>query len=136
MNERLDRGFFPRRGLAAFALLIAFVAAGCSAQQKFQDQVLVPQLQNAWPGIVEDARESGATDLEPTMEAMRDAMRNRDRVAMFLLWPRIRQAAYAGIQFQLNRGEIGPGVADSLRLRVETFDRGVAEITQGMEVTR
>lgn len=43
--------------------------------------------------------------------------------AVVYLWPLMEQAAQAGIQARVDSGEIGPGVGQSLNMRVAEFER-------------
>jgi hypothetical protein len=75
----------------------------------------------AWVGIAVDVDES----LRAESEEMRDALRSGDVARVkAAAWPALRDSALAGIRARCGRGELGPSVAEILRMRVQEFDLG------------
>jgi len=109
-----------------FASLVVMACAGLKARAG----ALIPAMRLAWPGIASDVA-VGATALpEPEASSvlagsaeMSEALRAgaRERV-LAVDWPSLRRTATGGIAIRLSRGEVGTGVALSLRNRVVEFD--------------
>lgn len=91
--------------------------------------VTYPALDLAWPGVRVDAERGGAA--QAALDEFATALQARDTPAVVAGWPGIHQAAKQGIQAQLDAGDIGPGVADSLAERVIRFEAAILEVAKG-----
>lgn len=100
--------------MAAFLVLAAACAAARTA-----DSVLLPAVREAWADVRTEAARGGAA--EGTILAFDRALGTSDYVVLPAMWVRIAPAALEDIQRRTNAGEVGPGVADSLRERVRMF---------------
>lgn len=104
-------------------LIVAMVMAGC-AGARAQRNVLTPALLGAWTTIAVQAADGGAT--VELVAAFNVALETRAYADVVEQWPEIRAAAEVSILARLAGGEIGPGVAESLRSRLRQFNEGVA----------
>ena len=102
------------RPMAAFLVL----AAAC-AVAKTADSVLLPAVREAWADVRTEAARGGAA--EGTILAFDRSLGMGDYVVLPTMWTRVAPAVLEDIQRRTNTGEIGPGVADSLRERVRMF---------------
>lgn len=110
------------------AIALAVVAcAGIHARE----QTLIPAMQLAWKGIqvdvvvgIENLEDEPAKQILRTeVAAMTDALSSGDRERVISVdWPMLSGTALVGIRLRVNAGEIGPGVAESLRERIRVFD--------------
>ena len=113
------------------ALILALMVIGGCAGTKARDEVLMPTMSLAWPGIAVDV-EYGAQEMEDAAEAQAvraeaiaigEALGRGDRPALLTLdWNGVQGAALRGIQARITSGEIGHGVAQSLVERIRNFD--------------
>lgn len=112
-----------------------------------RNNALLPAMQKAYnagspfsSGIYADVRR-GIDARERTKVAKRelrlladdlgDALKSGDYVRVSRVsWQSLRVMAIAGIGDQVNKGEIGPGVAESLILRVDLFNRSFQLLRQ------
>jgi len=102
-----------------FAALAAALLAGCAGQAA-RDEVLGPQLQGIAPRVLDDAAKAPGVD-----RAILERFATNVRAANWPLaledWPVVEQYAELGISTQLDRKEIGPNGAVTLRERVRQF---------------
>lgn len=122
-----------RMALCGLAAMVVFLG-GCAAQVA-RDQVGVPAVAAAIEGessVVADAFAGVMTLPEPEqanaaakVKAFEAALQSRDIVVMRLdakpRWNDVKGYATSGIDARVAKGEIGPGVAASLKERLERF---------------
>ncbi len=117
------------RTAAFLALLLIFVAGAC-AGARARENVLIPSMAVAWPGIEADARVGvealGAANVPAgalqALDAMAPALESKDPVQVLSVnWPMVEPLALTGIAERLRRKEVGPNGAESLRNRVLQF---------------
>ena len=108
-------------------LLLGAVPAAC-AGIKARDHILLPAARQAWVGISSDVQR-GVADSPKREQILAEAdlatrlLAEGDRAKLRTInWPLLRDAALRGIEVKLQAGEVGPGVAESLRLRIQKFD--------------
>ena len=124
---------FLLSALLCLTLCLATVATvpGCFGNAA-RDNVAVPALVMASESVVADARGGVATlpaadqpSAAVAVDTFANALATKDRAVIAAdavpLWPTVRSAAESGIAARLARGEIGPGVAASLRERLDRF---------------
>lgn len=121
------------RTALAFTVLSAILLLACAGARARND-ALLPAMALAWPGIASDVQVAVDGGLVPSLEeALRVRAASAEMTAALaakdlsrvrrVLWPTLlHDAALQGIDLRLSRGEVGPGVADSLRERVKNFD--------------
>lgn len=101
------------------ALLLAIMASGCAGTQARQE-VLGPSLQGIAPRVLDDAAKAPGAD-----RAILERFAANVRAGAWPLaledWPVIEGFAELGISTQLDRKEIGPNGAVTLRERVRNF---------------
>jgi hypothetical protein len=118
--------------LCLFALCVG-VCAGCAGPAA-RDGIGIPTLQLTDDPIIESAQvgiDAGDPALAPLhseqlagfADAIASGDRERIRLEALPLWPAVREWAELGIDTEEQAGEIGPGVAVSLRERLEQFAR-------------
>lgn len=121
--------------LVALACALAFSFASCVGP-KVDGIALFEPAQLAWPEIRADLEAGlayGVNEGEltvPAAEALRDeaakleaALATTNRNTLRLVpWPTLRPWASRGIDAQLARAEIGPGVAESFQESLRNFD--------------
>lgn len=117
-----------RHPLPLFAL--AFVLLACAGIHA-RETVLMPTMSQAWSTVISKHVELAATAM-PEEEAnvireknaaMQAALDSGDRYQVRGAdWLALRVAATAGIASRVASGEIGPGVADSIRETLNQFD--------------
>lgn len=125
--------------MRAAILLLPILLASCVGVAA-RNNALLPAMQKAYnasspykSGIYADIRRGiDARDRTPTArlelrllaDDLGDALKSGDsgRVSR-VNWQSLRVFALAGISDRVNKGEIGPGVAVSLMLRVDLFNR-------------
>jgi hypothetical protein len=126
---------------AILVLLVLTACAGLTARQ----EVLLPALQMAWPGVSESVTagiESGRTterltDPEAAMlagarDATSVALDSGDAAALAVVpWLPLRDEANAGIAHRIAEGEISTGVGESLKERVRQFTEARATFLSG-----
>ncbi len=108
---------------AILAVVIALTMASCTVNRANQ-YTLEPALQLAWSAIEVQAINGGLT--QEQVDEFGEALNDRDFSVVEVLWPTIERAANADIETRLGEGTIGPGVAESLRERLNKFTEGVA----------
>jgi len=121
-------------GGLSLALLLTLLTA--CAGTRARDNVLLPAMQLAWPGVAKDV-EHGVVDgeqqgdlnaasadvLRAGAASMGAALEVGDRFEVLAVdWASLRGMALRGIVVRVARGEIGAGVAGSLRERVAQFN--------------
>lgn len=119
-----------RRALPlAFVLLLA-ACAGSSART----YALWPVVQNTWPAVKADAQLGSAATpgaIASQVGLIDTAINNDDRhVLVGLDFSPVEQAARAGVQERVNRGEITAGVALSFSERITKFAEAMQELTK------
>lgn len=118
------------------AVNLALVLSYC-AGMKARENVLVPAMKMAWVGISSDIDASislltvdAASIVRSKQKLMADVLDAGDIPRILMLdWRILHGAALIGIILRLKRGEIGPGVAASLRERLRMFTRALEELT-------
>lgn len=111
-----------KRSLVGIMLVVAMVMSGC-AGARAQRNVLAPALLGAWTVISVQAADGGATAEQVADFA--EALDTWNKIDVVAQWPVIRAAAEMSIHARLAAGEIGPGVAESLRSRLRQFTEAV-----------
>jgi hypothetical protein len=118
---------------ALAALLCVLLLSGCAGPAA-RDGIGVPTLQLTDDAIIDSAA-IGIELADPVLQPLHseqlatfaDAIASGDRERIRLdalpLWPAVREWAEAGIDAEEQSGKIGPGVAVSLRERLEQFAR-------------
>lgn len=108
--------------------IIQLHTGGCvSAGTVARDHALSPSLIDGWPRVADHARRGGAAESE--LQAFADALTARDPIDIALKWPSIRAKAYHGIAEARAAGDIGEIGEMIQRDYIDTFDRGIAELT-------
>lgn len=102
-------------------LVLVLVLASCAGSAA-RVESLLPALRLAWPYIVRNVE--GSMPSERVADLARRMGRALESGDVVDGWEVLERAALLGIDVRLARGEIGPGVAESLRERVRMF--GVA----------
>ncbi len=117
--------------------------AGCLGKQA-RERVALPAVVMATDGVEEDARR-GAAELPPIPRAAAEAQidafvapieaKDRRRIAAesWPLWPSVKDLALDGIAARETAGEVGPGVAASLRERVDRYDEALTKLIERIE---
>lgn len=116
-----------KRLLLSLSLLFALVAPGCLSPAA-QQEVLFPVAVSAFDGIQTDILYAidplEASDSDLTL--FKVALASHDTVQLALYGPlwfdTLRPLAEQGIAQRVTDGLIGPGVAESLRERLESFE--------------
>ena len=105
-------------------LLLLCLLTACTGQ-RVRNNVLLPQMQAAWPGVKLNAAAGGATAEELTTYG--DALFIGNSLSIVSQWPSIKSAALTGIQSRLHSEppEIGPAVANILNENILQFDEAV-----------
>jgi hypothetical protein len=111
-----------RVGVVLAAYLALLACAGVAARQ----HTLLPAMKSAWPGVAADVERGAAlaaVDVVAEVGSVTIALESGHRGHLLVVdWPRLRQLALDGINARAIAGEIGPGVASSLRERLRLFD--------------
>ena len=125
------------RAFCAGAVLLLLVAcAGLKARR----HVLVPAMNMAWAGISSDIdvgisglTVDAASGVRVQQQRMAAALTAGDITGILLVdWPALRKIAHQGIDLRRwKHGQIGPGVAESLRERLRMFTRALLKLEQG-----
>jgi len=130
-----------RKGLlfalgAIIGFAVALLASSCAGTAARED-VLMPAVQQAWPGVRADAQRgiaavypAGAPDeVVLPLSRLDRAIFDGNRAKINLLdWEAIRFLALAGIDDRLAKAEIGPNGAKSFRDRVFYFDESIRSL--------
>lgn len=123
----------------ALSILVAVPIGGCFGNAA-RDNVGAPALVLAQEGVVGDAR-SGIATLpaadQPTasteLATFEAAIATKDRAVIAAdalpRWTSVRAWAEAGIAARLAAGQIGPGVAASLRERLDRFGEVLTKVS-------
>ncbi len=130
--------------MAALGSLILSIStancAGCLGKHA-REHVQMPAVVKATEGLRADAQR-GILTLDPALqpaaaeqlETFTAAIDSEDRERIageaWPLWPAVRALAFAGITAKETAGEIGPGVADSLRERVDSYDVALGQLIE------
>jgi len=113
------------RKLSAIFLLLPLVLGGCTGT-KIRSDVLLPRMQDAWPSLRADAER---TEVDPVvLDEFELRLNQGASLAVFSQWPAVHARVLEGIQGRVDNGEIGEGVAVSLRERVRQFDAAVTAL--------
>lgn len=136
--------------LAALALVLAVASiplatAGCNgAAEKAEDSVLMPATKSAWDSAhhdvllgIDEAEASGeltpaeADDMRGRVDQVTQGMQSNDREAIAAArWTDgLLAMGLRGVDARAARGEIGPGVASSLRERFAQVTKAIDELT-------
>ena len=119
------------RGL--FILGTAFVILCACVGTAARDNVLLPTMVVAYPGVAEAAAfginadetlsdEAKAT-LNEQVEFLGTLLREKNREELTTVdWPELMRYSLAAVAAWETEGRVGPGVADSLRERILKFD--------------
>jgi len=127
----------------ALAIVLSAVPTSCTAG-RVKPQVLFPPAQLTWPAIEEDLHrgiDDGVDDGDLTTESS-DALRAEGTRLGFALtgrdlegvrtipWNALEPWAERGIDDKLSDGEIGPGVATSLREQLSNFTETIERLQE------
>lgn len=122
--------------IGAVVFLLTCSCAGTAAR----DNVLMPAIAQAWPGVKADAERgiavvysAGPAPIEVMLPLSRldRAIFDGNRALVNLTdWLQTMPFTEQGISDRLTKGEIGPNVANSLRKRVQTFDEAIRKLKE------
>ena len=111
------------RSIAVLGLVLVWCLITACAGQKARENVLTPAMLIVWPAIEVQALDGGATQAE--VDAFELALKISNGASVAVGWPTIKLAAGMSIDARLASGEIGVGVASSLRERLLKFGEAV-----------
>ena len=128
----------------AICAILAISLQSCLGS-KVDDLALFEPAQLAWPEIEKDyfrGLEDGVSEgdivlvsadaMRAEAPRMRDALMAKSRDQLRLVpWPTMKPWAQRGIDDALADGDVGPGVADSLREQLQNFDVTVIKLRGG-----
>lgn len=105
--------------------------AGC-AGMKARENVLLPTMALAFSTVIAPIIEASdpSSDVLLAVSAVRAALEAGDGEAVSAAWAVLEPAVLAAIDRRVDRGEIGPGVAGSLKEAVRLFGLQVVRLLE------
>jgi hypothetical protein len=111
--------------------VLAFVAMAACAGIRARDMALLPAVKTAWTSVQQDVLR-GDPELVVEVADLTAAFDSGDRVQIAIVAGRtidtLLEAAQSGIDARLVAGEIGLGVAASLRERLRLFEESIEKL--------